>query len=265
MGPLDYDQKICARCGRPCSPKDFEPAQAANRAAARRRLARKAFNWILFAACAAGAYSRRETILALASLTRAAVAREMDDASRPARPGKQLTPEAQRLLGAITGGRHPASASAEADASSVSVVAEKAAAPRPAARPPKPPVPTGPGAKRVYGVVYDMGTAAAVAGATLIFSKDGRVWHAGTDSDGHYTVDIPAEYFKEGLTAVVRAGGYREGQIEDVDPPYRERTAEERHSAIEQLSPSDLDPLPVRAPKSATVLSFDVVLVPSKN
>lgn len=262
MGPLDFDQKICARCGRPCSPKDFEPAQAANRAAARRRMARKAFNWILFAACAAGVYSRRDTILSLASLTRAAVEREMDDASRPARPGKQMSPEAQRLLGAITGRRSPA---AEADASSVSVVAEKADARRPAAHPPKPPAPAGPGAKRVYGVVYDMGTAAAVAGASLTFSKDGRAWHADTNSDGHYSVDIPTEYFKEGLTAVVQAGSYREGQIEDVDPPYRERSAEERHFAIEQLSPSDLDPLPVRAPANGTVLSFDIVLIPSKN
>jgi hypothetical protein len=228
MGPLDFDQKICARCGRVCSPKDFEPARAANRAAARRRLARKAFNWILFAACAAGAYARRETILGLASRARGAVEREMDAASRPAHPGKQLSSQA----------------------------------PRPAVRPPEPQAPAGSEVKRVYGVVYNMSTAAPVAWASLVFSKNGRSWRAGADSDGHYTVDIPAGDFKEGLTAVVRAEGYREGQVEDVDPPYRERSAEERQSAIEILSPSDLDPLPVRAPPNGTVVPFDIVLIP---
>ena len=254
MGPLDFDQPLCPRCGRPSSPKDFEPARAEKRAAARRRWGRNGFALILFAACAAGAYSRRATILGLASLARGMVEREFDKASSPGQPEKPLSPEAQRLLGAITGGRAPASAETEA--------APEVAVTRLAGRPPKPPAPAGSGAMRVYGVVYDLGTAAPVAGASLTFGKGGLSSQARTDSNGHYLVDIPAGSLGDGLTAVVRAGGYREGQIEEVDPPYRERSAEERLAAIAQLSPSDLAPLSVRASPRGTVLSFDIVLVP---
>jgi hypothetical protein len=113
----------------------------------------------------------------------------------------------------------------------------------------------------VFGVVYDLDTAAPIAGAAVRFKGAGRnAWGAATDADGFYIVDIPRPFFDEAISAEFSAGGYREGQLEDSPSPYFERPAEMRRAVIEQLAPSDLAPLPVRS--RLPLLALDVVLVP---
>lgn len=54
-----------------------------------------------------------------------------------------------------------------------------------------------------------------------------------------------------------------EGQLEATDPPYFEKTAEQRGFALEQLARSDLSPFPLRCPASVRVVELDIVLVPN--
>jgi hypothetical protein len=248
--PLKFDQDVCPSCRRPCSADDFERARESLAASsgARRRAAKSAAFWLAAAACAYGLYLCRGPLAGLLDGARDELKHEMDAASAPA-AGRPLSPAARQLLGTLSGGR-------------VAPPPAPPGPPRIAERPQEPEAP-GPGSKRLYGVVYDLSSASPVAGAQIVFQKGGDSRLANTDADGHYSVDLEESWFVDGLTAVVTAGGYREGQIEDVDPPYLERTPEERLSSLEQLSPSDLEALPVRARPRASRVPFDIVLVPS--
>lgn len=261
--PLSRSVEVCATCRRPSSESDFAAARDAVLAAKSRRTRRlKAVASSLFLpVCIAALLVRREDALRLYTAASAEVTRRLEEASRPATPGKPLSPEAKALLGVMS--------------KAVPVPDAPAAAARPSPPPPSPPAPrvarrpeapaeaTGhaDGLVRVFGVVYDLDTAAPIAGAAARFRGSGHnVWGAVTDADGFYIVDIPRPFFDEAIFAVFSAGGYREGQLEDSPSPYFERPAEMRRAVIEQLAPSDLEPLPVRS--RLPLLALDVVLVP---
>jgi hypothetical protein len=264
--PLSRDTEVCAKCRRPWSESDFEAVRAAALEAKSRRSrrVRTAVGVLILPVCAAVLLLRREEAAGLYSSVRDEVSRRLDEASRPAVPGKPLSPEAQALLGAI-GKVSPPGKKPEKPAVAPLPPPPPAApaAPRVARRPPAPPETEGPadGLVRVFGVVYDLDTAAPISGATVRIRGQGQdSWGAATDADGFYIVAIPAPYMQEGLTAVYSAAGYREGQLEDSPAPYFERTAEMRRAVIDQLAPSELEPLPVRS--RLPLLPLDVVLVP---
>lgn len=258
--PLSRTVEVCAQCRRPSSESDFAAAREAVLAAKSRRTRRvKAVVSSLFLpACVAALLVRREDALRLYGAARAEVTRRLDEVSRPAEPGKPLSPQAKALLGAM---------SKAVPLPDAPAAAPPPAAPPPAPRPPRvarrPEAPAEPaaGMVRVFGVVYDLDTAAPVAGAALRFQGFGRnAWGTAADADGYFTLDIPAPFFDEAILASVTAGGYREGQLEDSPSPYFERPAEMRRAVIEQLAPSDLEPLPVRSRQN--LVPLDVVLVP---
>ncbi len=263
--PLRLASAVCESCGRPWSEDEIERARAALVEAhlRRKRLPVVIVAWVLVAACAAGIYYRREIVLGLLAGVKADFVHEMNAQSKRD-PGKPLSPMAQQLIGAlrVPRGENQTVVTVAADRPAPLIKAP----PRAARRPPEPqaPPPHWGALTRVYGVVYDMNTASPVAGAAIVFrASGGMVWSTSTDPDGFYVTDLPTNLVnKGGVEATVTATGYREGQIEDVDPPYFERTEEQRLDALSQLSPSDLESFPVRARPSAILLPLDVVLVP---
>lgn len=258
--PLSRTVEVCAQCRRPSSEGDFAAARDAVLAAKSRRTRRvKSVVASLFLpVCVAALLVRREEAVKLYSAARAEVTRRLEEVSKPAAPGKPLSPQAKALLGAM--------------GKAVPVPDAPAAVPRPAAPPPpprpsrverRPEAPSEPaaGMVRVFGIVYDLDTAAPVAGAALRFQGFGaNVWGTAAGADGVYTLDIPAPFFDEMIFASVTAPGYRAGQLEDSPSPYFERPTEMRRAVIEQLAPSDLEPLPVRSRQA--LVPLDVVLVP---
>lgn len=258
--PVNRSLEVCSKCRRPCSESDFEAARAAALAAKSRRSRRwrSAAAALFLPVCAALLLVRREEFLALYSSARAEVSRRLDEASRPSVPGKPLSPEARALLGAIQ--KVTPKGEAPEKPAAAPLPPAPPAPPRVARRPPAPPE-AAVGLVRVFGVVYDLDTAAPISGAAIRIRGGGQdFWASSTDADGFYTVDIPAAYMQESLTAVFTAAGYREGQLEDSPASYFERPAEVRRAVIEQLAPSELEPLPVRSRQP--LLPLDVVLVP---
>ena len=63
------------------------------------------------------------------------------------------------------------------------------------------------------------------------------------------------------ILVAISAAGYKTGQLEDSDPPYRERTEEQRRSAFTEIAPSDLEPPSIRSRRSASLVPFDIVLI----
>ena len=119
--------------------------------------------------------------------------------------------------------------------------------------------------RRFYGVVYDVATLKPVAGAKLLFRANTAQagWPATTNELGHYqldlvkgTIDMPM------VVAVAPVAGYREGQLEDTDPPLRERPRSVRRRIIEETSDNDLEPVPLRFQRDADIVPLDLVLLP---
>ena len=107
-------------------------------------------------------------------------------------------------------------------------------------------------------------SARVIEGARLfIIGDDINRWQAVTNKHGHYHFDIPIQFIDrpEGVIVRVEAAGYKAGQLEDADPPYRERTEEQRRSAFDELAPSDLQAPSIRSRRSATLVPFDFVLI----
>lgn len=134
---------------------------------------------------------------------------------------------------------------------------------RVATRPAEPPPPDGAtrGAVRVYGVVYGLTGLEPAATATVTFLGSAGPYKVVTDDAGHYQVDLPAKLVEEGLAVSVTAEGYRAGQLEDGDPPYLDRTDEQRRAVLDELGPTDLDPPRFRGRANAPVASYDLVLL----
>ena len=149
------------------------------------------------------------------------------------------------------------------------------ASPDAKARPAGPKPPVAKNAWRVSGTVYDLSSLNPVPNADVTFSREGKdPVTARTDDRGAYEADLVKG---DGWTVSARAPGgrdaqlaglgmgWRRGQILDVDPPYRERDADERQAAIDQISDGDLAPAPVGWKRSASKVRLDLVVVPARS
>lgn len=126
---------------------------------------------------------------------------------------------------------------------------------------PNAPPPASVGMLRLYGVVFDLGTLRPVADAEVRLSPSGA--SARTDSDGHYQLDCwPPGPNDAPTIAAVAAKGYRQGQLEDADPSFLTRTPEQRQEALAELSPGDLEDIPVRARDGDSLVPLSFALVP---
>jgi hypothetical protein len=90
-----------------------------------------------------------------------------------------------------------------------------------------------------------------------------------TDADGHYQIDFPPQSVSNAPDRSVAlvsasAAGYREGQIEDFDPPYLLWPLKKRLEHIAELAPSDLDAVPLLHRSNETIIPLDLVLIPEE-
>ncbi|MBI3564358.1 MAG: hypothetical protein HY079_04090, partial [Elusimicrobia bacterium] len=124
--------------------------------------------------------------------------------------------------------------------------------------------PADPSLRAVYGVVYDLFTGCAVERATVSLSLDSGPtgMYARTDRAGRYAIQIPRSL--DGLLLSASAGGYRAGQLDESDPPYRERAAADRRLAAETATARDYEPVPLKFPNSADSVRQDLVVVPGR-
>jgi hypothetical protein len=144
---------------------------------------------------------------------------------------------------------------------------------RPAIPPPEPalataaPVPKSPmmSSRAWYGVVYDLVTLQPIPSATIVYKQEGRtLTSTSTDRDGHYQVQLYRDGGNGSVSVTVeKTPGYREGVLEDRDPPLRERSPEDRKLILDETTDNDLDPVPLRCKESAEVVQLDLVLVPA--
>lgn len=112
---------------------------------------------------------------------------------------------------------------------------------------------------RVSGQVYDLATLEPVAGVQVSFQRpDIAPVNVVSGEDGRYEADIAKG---EGWTVRAASGEHRPGQVLDIEPPYRQRDADERRAALENLSDSDLSPAPVSWKRSRSKVRLDLVLV----
>lgn len=117
---------------------------------------------------------------------------------------------------------------------------------------------------RMYGVVYDLQTLRPVAGAEVRFTVRNReiFWTVRTDEKGHYQIDVMTD---PALLVSARSPGYREGALEDKDPPFRQRPAKSRRAALEETTDWDLEPFPVRPHGDYdSLLQLDLVMFPER-
>ena len=116
--------------------------------------------------------------------------------------------------------------------------------------------------RRVRGTVYDLATLRPVPGAAVFFSRDDRTAvRTTTDLDGRYETDLLKH---EGWSVSVKAENHRQGQLVDIDPPYRTRDADARRAAVEQLADDDLLSSPVRWSRKRSLVTLDLVVVPGR-
>jgi len=115
-----------------------------------------------------------------------------------------------------------------------------------------------------YGAVYDLLTLRPLPGVRIEFKfKNGPDNWAVTNADGHYYIDLEKRIrSSQILVSIQRIPGYRKGQLEDPDPPLRERTLDARKRVMAETTPFDLDPIPLRFKESDDIVEFNIVLVP---
>jgi len=164
----------------------------------------------------------------------------------------------------------------EAGPPAASAPAVSVAAAPPVAAPPPPPATFAAGAPpdvsrpakkaapvnawRISGTVYDLSTLSPVHGAAITFELDGaEPVHATSDDRGAYEVDLPKA---DGWIVSLWAPRHRPGQLMELDPPFRDRDADERRAAMNALSESDLMPVPVSWSRKAMKARLDLVAVP---
>ncbi len=141
------------------------------------------------------------------------------------------------------------------------VAAPAPPAPKLTKRPDQPARPA-PGHTKIYGVVYDMRTGVATAGAKLTFrGPNDLLLHATTDERGLYEIDVPWVSLDGGVSVGVEAPGFRPGGLEDGEPSWFERPAADVKSAIEELAPSDLEPSLIRTLPRAEYRPLDLVVI----
>jgi hypothetical protein len=64
------------------------------------------------------------------------------------------------------------------------------------------------------------------------------------------------------MTVTAAASGYRTGQAEDANVPYRTLSDESRRQAAVELTSDDLGPVSIRPPFQIVVVPVDLVLLP---
>ncbi len=166
----------------------------------------------------------------------------------PAAPGAPVAPEAALGSQLFGSDNQPEQAPAAAPTPAPPV---KPAGPKPLAK----------DSWRVSGMVYDLATLRPVQGADITFLRDEKEPQtATTDDAGAYEIDLPKG---DGWTVSMEARDRRPGQILDIDPPYRERDADERHAAFDQISDGDLSPAQVAWKRSSSKVRLDLIAVPS--
>lgn len=223
----------------------------------RRRLP---FKILAAAALAAGAgrliWTHREAIGSTANSASGRLSRWADEQRDPKTYGSKTT-EAPAAAGAAQA----------PDPQEIRTVPNASAAPAadagPAATPA--PVPDAPAEhlRTWYGVVYDLHTLHPIRSANILFYKDGLAVNSTiTDQEGHYSIALARDGEDELSVTLQRPPGYREGLLEDRDPPLRERPPEDRMMILEETSDSDLEPVPLRCSPNAEVVQLDLVLVP---
>lgn len=136
----------------------------------------------------------------------------------------------------------------------------------PAARPArsKPPAKN---AWRVAGTVYDLATLDPVPGAMITFLRnDKEPVTATTDAKGAYEADlVKGDGWSVGMKMTAPAWGqprYRRGQLLDIDPPYRDRDADERRAAMNAVTDGDMGAAPLEWARALSRVRLDLIAVP---
>lgn len=265
-GPILLSQEVCGACRRPLGDDEREAWREAalRRAESRRKLPRKVAGWLALAACVAALYAVRGPALERVTSVRVDLARQFKEAAQPKKSDKPLSPMAQQLVETLASRRVEHAESAGLTSTSPAPAAPAAPAPpRVVKRMPEPAKPAANKiAKRVYGVVYNLRTLEPVVGAVVDIQGGGQTYQVATDGDGRYLLDLHGACGDAEFLVEVAAPGVREGQLEDTDPPYFERTAEQRQQTLEQLAPSDLVPFPLRCKASALFVELNLLVVP---
>jgi hypothetical protein len=197
-------------------------------------------------------WDRRDELRAAAAAAKAAAAETAKDLTTPtnlgAPPAAPLQTAGEQLA-AVRAAGTPASAPAA-----------EAGAPASAPAPRKPAGPPRKSHWRFAGSVYDLATLSPVPGAEITFLREGsEPVVARADDGGDYEADVEKA---EGWQVSLRVPGYREGQVVDIDPPYRSRDEDERRKAVENLSDGDLAPAPVDGGKGGSKTALNLVAVP---
>jgi hypothetical protein len=137
--------------------------------------------------------------------------------------------------------------------------------PSPAVAAPVPATPDMPTLRSWYGVVYDLITLQPLPSARIIIKENDRtVTTTTTDLEGHYHLVMYRGPSNGQMSVTVEnPPGYREGVLEDRDPPLRERSPVDRKAVFDETTDNDLEPVPMRCPDSAQNVQLDLVLLPA--
>lgn len=280
--PMEMDQEVCGACRRPRDEREVQAGYDALHAAdaERRRRPRKILAWVLAGAATVLLVRQRAIFAGLARSLAAGFSRRMEEEAAPRSPSPPKTAAAAAVIKIIASApaapappsaARPVPAQVPAQVPAPTPVTVVMAVPPPSVPPAPPPArpaveppPPGAGIVLIYGVVYDLRTALAIPRATILL-RSARGWYSSsieTTADGSYSLAIPSVNFRTDYEITARAKGYREGQIEDPLPPYRERTPAQRLEAQAELSPQDLEAVPVRVREPGELYPLDLVLVP---
>lgn len=278
---MGVDEEVCPACRRPRDELEIESGRdrLREREERRRRRPLTAARWALgIAALVLGFRERRlfhDLFYGLTSGLRAEVHQEIKNVENPGGPGA-VPPKTALGAAAIVmlGGppppprstapaavRRPAPAAAR-----VPPAEPEAAPPQIAVRPDEPKEPEY--GRRVYGVVYDMKSLRPIASAVvkMTLSRTGSVPRIDpetrTDGNGRYQLDFVPFPSDDAPIVTATADGYRDGQIEDPELSYLQRPQAERLQFIAEITPVDLDSVPLRYPASEVLIPLDLVLVP---
>lgn len=244
--PLTVEQEVCERCRRPRDEGEIERGRQAlaDAYSNRRGLPWRLLRWTAAASLAAVAFHSRAPLRARLGQARAAFSAEMER---------------------VRSGGRPAAAAAAPSLASPAADTPSSPPPPLLAAPATPPERPQADVRRVYGVVYDLETLKPVSRARLRFYQRGgeTVMDAYTDAEGHYASSLHENYFEKDVILSVTAPGYRDGQLEDTQSPYRERTLEQRLRVLAGTSDHELGDVVV--PRSGTqLIQMDLVLLARK-
>jgi hypothetical protein len=219
----------------------------------------KALAWLALAGAAVAAYGRRASIAtelqALKNGALDAYASAADPAALAGHPlGAPPRTEAGKAVAALLARRG-------VQAPAAAPGAPAPAAPVRAERAPLPPEPLK-WERCVYGVVSDLATGLAVAGAEVRVRSSGAPspLETKTDDRGRFVVNVDESFLAVGETSLeVAAPGYAFAG-EDEDPPSFEKTKGERAAQLARLRARERVPIPVVFAPSGEFLAVNVVV-----